>query len=330
MLENKRNPSCEQNCWHAEDIGAVSPRMYQCGQAKTHTDAITDPEVIDLTLSLDCNLTCTYCCKEYSSAWQRDVLNNGDYAILGDRYRANTKDRVLQKIKQPDLLLSQNFNFLLEEVSRISSNLKKIIITGGEPFLNNSLINFVSKLTHVPVIEIYTGLGVDPTRFSRILDKLKQFDNVRIIVSAENIDSLLEFNRYGVSWKDFKTCIDIIKEHKIKFHFQSTITNLTIFGFLDFYKYFKDEDIQLTFAYSPRMMSLHVLDNSSKQLITNQLSELPDKFKLMIEPSMQSDYVEQDRTDLRTFLSEFTLRREGLNLSVFPTTFLNWLELNVV
>ena len=48
MLRNERNKSCEQNCWIAEDAGAVSPRINQNGIEQTHTDPVTDPEIIDL------------------------------------------------------------------------------------------------------------------------------------------------------------------------------------------------------------------------------------------------------------------------------------------
>ena len=50
MLVNQRNTSCEQNCWRAEDVGAVSPRMCQGGQDKTHFEISTQPEIVDLTI----------------------------------------------------------------------------------------------------------------------------------------------------------------------------------------------------------------------------------------------------------------------------------------
>ena len=84
MLRNERNKSCEQNCWIAEDAGAVSPRINQNGIEQTHTDPVTDPEIIDLTIGIDCNLTCSYCCKEYSNSWRRDIINNGNYELTNN------------------------------------------------------------------------------------------------------------------------------------------------------------------------------------------------------------------------------------------------------
>ena len=118
MLSNQRNKSCEQNCWPAEDRGATSPRMYTNGIEKTHTQVITQPETIDVTIGSDCNLTCSYCCKEYSSAWRRDILTNGNYTKVDytDRYSAVTKDRVLSKLSQLDIKSSKHYNILLDEI----------------------------------------------------------------------------------------------------------------------------------------------------------------------------------------------------------------------
>jgi hypothetical protein len=82
MLRNERNASCEQNCWPAEDEGAVSPRLFQGGVEKTHTDIITMPEIIDLTVGSDCNLMCLYCTKEYSSTWRNDIIRNSSKCAI--------------------------------------------------------------------------------------------------------------------------------------------------------------------------------------------------------------------------------------------------------
>ena len=57
MLLNQRNASCEQNCWSLEDKGAVSPRLWQNGQTKTHTKVVTQPEILEIKLNDNCNLS---------------------------------------------------------------------------------------------------------------------------------------------------------------------------------------------------------------------------------------------------------------------------------
>lgn len=329
MLANQRNPSCEQNCWSAEDQNAISPRMIQQGVERTHFQTHTQPEIIDLTINGDCNLTCSYCCKEYSSAWRRDVVNNGNYPVSGDRYQVTAKDRVLLNISQKELKNTQQYQLLLDEIVSAGADLNKLVITGGEPFLDNRLVDTLKRLELRPdaTVEIYTGLGVNTARFANILQDLQgTTDNLKLIVSAESTDKFLEFNRYGSKWTDFKFKVDMIQHAGIDLHFHSTLTNLTVFGFVDFYHYFKDHKIVLNFAYQPEMMAVNVLDNISKQRISDQVQSLPLHMRDLILASMAAEPSERNRVDIGNFVREFARRRPDLNLEIFPESFLQWIK----
>jgi organic radical activating enzyme len=331
MLVNERNSSCEQNCWPAEDLGAVSPRLFQGGPTKTHLDPVTNPEIIDLTIGSDCNLTCSYCCKEYSSAWRRDIVNNGDYNLQTelDRYKLVPSDRVLLKIGQTNLKTTNHYQQLLKEVKLAAPTLKKLIVTGGEPLLDNQLITEITKLNLHPEAEIhiYTGLGLSKSRFDRLLPMLQALPNLLLIISVENTEKFLEFNRYGIAWQEFLDKINLIASKKVNFAFHTTITNLTIFDFVNFYKKFGKHIKYFTFAYQPKMMSLHVLDPVSKQHLREEIKELPIDMQEQILQSMQADPDEQHRLDISQFLRDFTRRRLDINYDIFPKSFLTWLEL---
>lgn len=332
MLANQRNASCEQNCWQAEDQSAVSPRLVQQGAKRTHIDVHTQPEIIDLTINGDCNLTCSYCCKEYSSSWRRDVVNNGDYSVSSDRYSATDKDRVLLKISQPKLKQTDRYQSLLDEIVLAAPGLKRLVVTGGEPFLDNKLVNTLKKLQLQPdaAVEIYTGLGVNISRFAKIINELQSIRNVEIIVSAESVQKFLEFNRYGSNWSDFESKIKMLQTAGINMRFHSTLTNLTLFGFAEFYHYFQDHKIVINFAYQPDMMAPYVLDNTSKQMIIEQLQVLPESVRDPIIKSMAPQPTEANRIDIGKFLIEFVHRRPDLDLGIFPEHFLQWTEQHVV
>jgi organic radical activating enzyme len=330
MLVNRRNNSCEQNCWRAEDAGATSPRMYQGGEEKTHFEIKTQPEIVDLTIGSDCNLTCSYCCKEFSSSWRRDLTTNGSYSIsnVDKRFELTTKDEVLMKLSQTELKSTKHYQLLLEEIKKVAPGLKKLIITGGEPFLDNQLIDVLAEIPFSNNIEIqlYTGMGVNSARFERILEKLKLIKNFYLTVSAECTDKLHEFNRYGSSWQDFENKLALLESHRIEYRFQSTLSNLTIFGFVDFANRFKNKTINVTFAYQPDMMSPYVLDSASKQAIIEQIQSLPDTMRQPIEQSLLSIPTEKQRQNIKKFLNEFVSRREDLDVSIYPKTFLNWID----
>lgn len=327
MLRNERNASCEKNCWPAEDSGAISPRLYQDGLKKTHTNVITSPEVIDITIGSDCNLKCLYCCKEYSSSWRNDIIRNGNYNNISDepgRYNLIPIDKVLSSIKQHDRRNSRHYKLLLDELILNSKQLKELIITGGEPFLHNSLLDIISQLSHVPLITIYSGLGVNYIRFSKIINELSEYKNVNIIISAEGIDKFLEFNRFGIKWDDFQKKIQLLNNLSIKYHFSCTVTNLTVFGVEEFYRYYKDNKIDLSFAYQPSFMSPYVLDDQSKQDIISKLNTLPTSAEEKIAKSIAAIPTEEQRINLGQFLKEFKHRNNELDLSIYPNNFLKW------
>jgi len=328
MLANERNSSCEQNCWPAEDKGAVSPRLYQGGNIKTHTDVITTPTTIDITIGSDCNLQCLYCCKEFSSTWRNDIIKNGNYDLDSEanRYKKETMDVALSSVSQRNRH-NKHYQLLIDELILNSKNLEEALITGGEPLLNNSLLDIISELSHVPVIQIYSGLGLSYSRFFRIVTQLAQYKNVQLIISAEGIGKFLEFNRFGIRWEDFQKKMQVLSSLNIKTVFQSTLTNLSLFGFAEFYEYFKHYQITPTFAYQPNMMAPCVLDNESKQYIIDSIKLLPEEVKNNIIKSMSAEPSEEQRIDIGKFLKEFKKRNNQLDLSIYPNSFLTWVEI---
>jgi organic radical activating enzyme len=332
MLANQRNASCEENCWPLEDKGAVSPRLWQNGKIKTHTNVHTQPEILEIKLNDNCNLSCSYCCKEYSSAWRRDLDINGNYTIdTGDtRYQLTSRDKIMIKVSQNEVKNTTQFQLLMDEIKSFAPVLKEIVITGGEPLLDNQLFDVLDAVSNSSaVINIYTGLGVDVKRFQRMLDKIKRIPTAMISVSAECTHKFYEFNRYGNLWTEFLDKIELLKKSNIEFRFSTAISNLTVFGLADFIKYFVDQRIGLVFVHQPSMMASYVLDADSKQQIMQHIQSLPEHYQTQIAQSIQADPSESQRQQMSEFLKEYVARR-NLDISIYPKSFLDWLGIHVV
>jgi organic radical activating enzyme len=335
MLQNQRNSSCEQNCWPAEDRGAISPRLLRGGNIKTHTEIHTQPEILDITINGNCNLTCVYCCKEYSSAWRRDIINNGDYNITGAdrRFILENKDRVLEKLSQATIKTSKHYQLLLNEVRLIAPGLKHLYVTGGEPLLDNQLIDILVELPLAPTVEfnLFTGLGMSMSRFELLLAKLetlsKKYPNFRLKISAESTGKFFEFARYGNKWDEFLEKIEILKKRNINFIFHATLSNITLFKFAEFYKLFSTHTFTFDVANQPIMLAPYVLDMDSKQTIQQSLTELPSELTIKVLQIINTTPTDMEKQNLKEFLTEFVSRRPDLDLSIFPSTFLTWLEL---
>jgi organic radical activating enzyme len=332
MLNNQRNASCEENCWPLEDKGAISPRLWQQGPTKTHTKIHTQPEVIELKLNDNCNLSCSYCCKEYSSTWRRDLATNGDYSvnIRDERYQLTSRDKIMMKVSQREVKDTKQFQQLIAEIKSFASGLKEIIITGGEPLLDNQLFDVLDAVSNNAVtINIFTGMGVEPQRFQKALNKIKNIPTALITVSAECTEKFYEFNRYGNKWKDFTDKVELLQTSGINFRFSTTITNLTVFGLADFIKNFIDQRIGLVFVNQPSMMAPYVLDPESKKIIMQDIQSLPEHYQTQIAQSIQADPSELQRQNTAEFLQEYAVRR-NLDLSIYPPSFLEWLNIHVV
>jgi wyosine [tRNA(Phe)-imidazoG37] synthetase (radical SAM superfamily) len=333
MLDNQRNKSCEQNCYRAEDNGAAGPRLIEGHVERTHTNVVTMPETIDLTISSECNLSCSYCCREFSSLWRQDLVKNGSYTGLGNndsRYQPTSRDSILLHISQKNRQESNISKLINQELSIVSPHLQNLTITGGEPFLNNSLIEILENVKNVKTIKLFTGLGVSTSRFRQLVNQLTGYENLTIAVSMENIGQYHEFNRFGTVWEDFLTNLEILQQSNIPMLFHSTLTNLTIHGFADFYNRFKHHNIEIDLAHQPTFMPVYVIDHQSQEEILNQFDDIKLPKKELITTSLTTVPSEQQRQQTLHFLTQFVQRRPSLNLNIFPANFLKWLNVNVV
>jgi hypothetical protein len=176
-------------------------------------------------------------------------------------------------------------------------------------------------------ITITTGLGVSDARLRKVLQKTKGMD-VKFQISGESTGELFELIRYGVTWKDFQDRVKMIEQNGNKIQFISTISNLSILGFADFYdKYHGSHKITLNNLTGTDWMMPHVLDTQSKiDFIDNTKSKknLPE-FKSLLR-MIKKTPDDTHRVKMASYLSQFSSRR-GLNIGFLPMSFLKWVDL---
>jgi organic radical activating enzyme len=329
MLDGHPVTGCFSNCGHPESKGLPSRRLEMKSNVVTHTEINATPEVLHIIVGSDCNMTCSYCCKQYSSAWKQDILNNGEYSVQtnDDRYKLNALDRVTLNLSQKDIAKSKISEQLIQEITLTvqQKSCPQVNITGGEPFLYLALENLISKLPVDVNVCVWSGLGVATTRFSKIVDNLLKYPNVSITISAENIQDYYEFNRYGNSWKQFETNLNTLRQSGIPYNFNATVSNLTLFGLPAFFEYTKDCAVTYSPCTDPEFQSINVLDYTSKQLVLKNLSNLPNGLQKLISNSIVLDATNDQIKNLQNYLTAFASRR-NLSLDLFPTSFKQWIN----
>jgi molybdenum cofactor biosynthesis enzyme MoaA len=322
LLAGKRVSSCSV-CWRAEDSEIPSKRQLSNSRVRSHSDVNAVPRILDVTIGSDCNLTCSYCCKQYSSAWTNDIVVNGEYHVSDpNRYSLTQKDKIIYKLSQKEIMRSTGRSVLLNEVALLTADI--IRITGGEPFLNLDLVNLISMMPTSKSIEIYSGLGVNQSRLINEIEKIKHVPNIKIVVSAENIGKHYEFNRYGNSFDTFTDNLEVIKRTNIPFKFAATVSNTTVFGLADFVNEFHNHDIDFNLCEDPDFLSINVLDDESKIKLSKSLKELRLKIPGLIE-TIIAPCDQKQKQEAAIFIKEFASRR-NLSLSIFPESFINWIN----
>lgn len=191
-LEGERLSFCGR-CYEAEDNGFVSLRQRSIDDIESlaKTDLLMDqvnkfeagasvePVWYDLRISNNCNLSCTMCGPQYSSTWAKRV---------GE----------------------ENAHLLYEPDVEISPNTYKIQLAGGEPFM---IKKFAKMLSEIDNIDCEIVVNTNATIVTKpLLEQLKRFKNVWIVVSIDGYAELNDRIRRGSSWNTIVKNIKLFQD----------------------------------------------------------------------------------------------------------------------
>lgn len=324
MLANTPVSSCKTACWDPESQGLPSRRSRFQSHKLTHTDVNqVDPQQLNIILGSTCNLTCSYCCKQYSTAWIRDIEKNGAY-LDDPRFSLLPIDKIVSRLSQNEHQTTPGFNLLTEQISKFK-NVKEVIITGGEPFLYNAFPDLVNGLLTSENVSFFTGLGVDSKRLEKQLNRIEN-KQMTAIVSAENCGLNYEFNRYNNSYQKFLENYTILTSH-LPVKFSSVISNLTIHGLREFCESFGNHEISFVYCNDPTYLAVNVLDDKTKNQLSESLysSQIKDKDKII--SAVNKPCTENQRQQFASYVTEFAKRRQ-LSLDIFPPSLQQWLKVS--
>lgn len=170
-------------------------------QIMSQDDIQKAQKVIWLSITDRCNLKCSHC---YNNTVYKEKINS-------------------------------NADVLLKIIDKLSdNNVKKVVLTGGEPFLHNGIFEILERaLSIADSVEITTnGLLIT----NAICNKLKNYKNLRISVSVDGIKKdTHEFfrgkNTYEKVIKNIKCLVDAgIKTHSIATINRKNMTELANFS----------------------------------------------------------------------------------------------------
>lgn len=229
---------CKQ-CAEVEKSGGESKRLreikywnvYYNGDVPKF-DSNSKLELLDLKLGNTCNLACATCSGKSSSKW------NSIYHKLKGGW-----ELPVQKWQDTD-------NFW-ESINEISSDLKKVEIAGGEPFMikkQRIFLNYLVDKNLAKNIDI-TWITNSTYYEEDIINLFPHFKQVRVMVSIDNTHDKFEYMRWPAKWNDsyeiFKKFNNLKQQGLIDLGISHTISAINILDLPDMWKFARDHKVNI-------------------------------------------------------------------------------------
>ena len=222
MKKGKQINDCEY-CWKIEKTGSLtSERHIKSFTLRDRFEEIKNmdldediiiPSYLELAFSNLCNFKCSYCNSKFSSRWEKDIIEKGEFKVK-DSFMIN--DFLLKNYPSD---IADTFWVNFPEILR---NLKTLRITGGEPTIQKQLYtNILDYLIENPhpelELSINTNLGANKKILDKFISKIKLLENkvknVNIFTSCDTSGEHAEFIREGLNYDYWKSnCYRILEE----------------------------------------------------------------------------------------------------------------------
>jgi len=242
---------CE-HCKHVEEAGGTSDRMIHLNLEGTTAppELDTDLEAVDVTprqlevyWGNTCNQRCIYCAAHYSSQIHQEEKRFGVFEKEGvelspDDFKLNPK-------------IEYHTEMLFKWFEKNLHNLHKILVMGGEPFLQKETFRFIEFLEkgNYPDLTLvfFSNHNVEHERFKKWIDRLDRLqksgrlDKIQIFFSCDALGPEGEYVRTGldlrVALKNFEYIL-----HNTDFEqgINSALTVTAVPGMPSMVKYIND------------------------------------------------------------------------------------------
>jgi len=236
---------CE-HCKSTEDVGGHSdrissltmPGMTAPKELKTNKKATSvTPTQLEIYFSNTCNLKCIYCNSKFSSTIDNENRIHGQFLQGGDK-KFGTSVFISGKIEvNPNI--EQDTNKLFAWLERHIHELNKVMILGGEPFLQKETERMVQLLENIPnpqlTLVIFSNLTVDPVRVKQWLARMwklveqGKLHNLQVVGSLDCWGPQAEYVRNGLDLKKYVANFEfILHKTRITPSINSALMALTI------------------------------------------------------------------------------------------------------
>lgn len=298
LINGVRNPLCTR-CWELEDQGVTSYRQRWNKEYKDHPsfnlkpgDAIESYDFKFLHLDFDsfCNLKCIMCHPTVSSSIAAEYhLNTEKFLPFYGQVNTN-----IQKWHE-----SPQFEDFLNKIT----NLETLILTGGEPLINPTILRLLKSLPTLNNINLVITTNATVVK-DEIFDLLNQAKSTAIVVSVEGVGFHNDYIRHGSSWNELD--LNIKKLSTLSNSRWAPITINHVLQYTSIYtlesviKYAVDNQYELNInkVTNPEWLSIAGVPTEQRNQLIDKLNALFDQIKTYPNYSLIKPWIDSAITEL--------------------------------
>ena len=267
-----RPHGCE-HCWKLEKQGLSSNRQWHIGKGARdfYSQWYDNIQIrsLDLKPSNVCNFKCRTCNPNNSSLIADEVRRHSTIPVVSDRWEEYS-------------------DYTWKELDTLLPNIENLDFFGGEPFLIKEVKTFLrNAVTSGHSNQIRLHFNTNGSVFPKdIIDTLRQFKEVDLALSIDDIGSRFELTRGGV-WSDVEANILKFKELGFKLYIFPTVNIQNVLYLDELIAWADRHNITYTFNFLefPRYLNIDSLTDTAKELIVakykyslnNQLQALANR-----------------------------------------------------
>jgi len=296
-------PETCRKCWNEERSGRTSKRMHTLDRLKhviPPQDWTLDAKplmFLDLKLGNICNLKCRICGSWSSSAYATEEM----------KHTGNQKGSFHHQMLRQGAWPRENRVFW-NEIDEISSQIRYIEFTGGEPFMIQEHFDMLQTLVErgiAPDIEIhYNTNGTQwPTDAAEIW---RHFKTVEIAFSIDDIGARFEYQRSNAKWVEVQDNIEKFRQLRVRhpniqLQVCATVNVFNVYYIEELANWIDQQDFDFVYwnmMHDAPYFSIANLPKVVKQAITNRLVTARVTVKHKQEFINIIDFMNNGRQDL--------------------------------
>ena len=267
-------------CWTEEDLGHTSERNYLIKDLPLGLDYtnpnyyLSGPRHLNIKVSNICNLRCRTC----------QSLDSYLYHIEGEYYEK--KNNLTRTAYTMEKFKKHFTDEQLDELFDFSTNLERIELYGGEPFLDNQIPKFLERLIDAGLsknIEFSVSTNCTHTLTDQWRRILTNFANVIINISVDGIGPHFTYMRHPGDWavaeRNIQSFFEL--EHtntQITVQPVITVSALNVYNIQEIFDYFAPYNVQpfLILVQWPSYYCVNVLPKTCQEVIKERLQSNPN------------------------------------------------------